>query len=346
MRKILTPNRIYPLILILLVFIVWKIRENKGLQLVELSGTTMGPIVYNIKYLDKDARDFKNEIDSLLKQFNRSLNTYDPDSEISQFNKNSVFQFDLPYFLPVLKESVSVHKATEGAFDPTVMPLVNAWGFGPEQTEMPDSSEVDSLKGFVDYDYIQFNEDQVWKLKHGVALDFSAIAKGYAVDVIAEYLKEKGIDNYFVDIGGEIICHGKNQKGDWWTVGIIDPLGDIFNRSIYAKVGLENKAIATSANNYNYIIKDGQRYVHTLDPSTGYPIEHNLLSASVFATKCITADAFATGFMVMGLDKAVSIIEGHEELEGLLIYSDKNGQLRSYSSGGISPEIVSEQTQN
>jgi thiamine biosynthesis lipoprotein len=333
-------KRLYPILLIIAVFIVWKWRQTDRSELVAISGKTMGPVVYNIKYLDENGANYVTGVDSVLELFNQSLNTYRPDSEISQFNKGTSFDFVLPYFRPVLERSKYVFTETEGAFDPTVMPLVNAWGFGPGEQEIPDSTTVDSLKAIVDFDLLTFDETKVEKLRPEVTIDFSAIAKGYGVDVVGEYLESKGVENYFVEIGGEILAKGKNDQGKAWAVGIINPLGDVFNRQIYAKVDLDNKAMATSANNYNYRIVDGIRYVHTIDPKSGYPVVHKLLSASVFAPDCMTADAFATAFMVMGLERSIEIVERIDELDAYLIYQDEEGFLQTYHSEGIRPERI------
>ena len=179
-------------------------------------------------------RDLKPEIDSLLESFNQSLSTYIPESEISRFNADTVFYFDLPFFLPVLKESKRIFNATGGAFDPTVMPLVRAWGFGPDKPELPDSSKIDSLLEFIGFEKISFDENKVVKSFRGVELDLSAVAKGYAVDVVAELLTDKGIENYFIEIGGEVICKGVNDRGGTWKVGIEDPTIEIVERSAKA----------------------------------------------------------------------------------------------------------------
>lgn len=287
---------------------------------------------YSIKYLSKDGTEYQQEVDSLLFVFNQSLSTYILNSEISQFNRDTVFYFELPFFLPVLKESKRVYVATDGAFDPTVMPLVRAWGFGPDQSQMPDSSKIDSLLQYVGFDKISFDSKMVTKSKPGVELDFSAVAKGYGVDVICMWLAEHGISNYFVEIGGEVKCKGVNNEGKSWRIGIEDPTREINSRSTKAIVELQNRAMATSGNYRNYYVVDGIPYSHTIDPASGFPVRNVLLSATVFADDCITADAFATAFMVIGLEKAKKIIEENPKIDGFLIYSDKTGKLRTFTS--------------
>ena len=324
-------SRIYPIILIIVLFAVWKYRESGKLRVVSLSGTTMGT-TYSIKYLSKDGTGYQQEVDSLLLVFNQSLSTYIPNSEISQFNRDTVFYFELPFFLPVLKESKRVYVATDGAFDPTVMPLVRAWGFGPDQSQMPDSSKIDSLLQYVGFDKISFDSKMVTKSKPGVELDFSAVAKGYGVDVIGMWLAEHGISNYFVEIGGEVKCKGVNNEGKSWRIGIEDPTREINSRATKAIVELQNRAMATSGNYRNYYVVDGIPYSHTIDPASGFPVRNVLLSATVFADDCITADAFATAFMVIGLEKAKKFIEENPKIDGFLIYSDKTGKLRTFTS--------------
>ncbi len=324
-------SRIYPIILIIVLFVVWKYRESGRLKEISLSGTTMGT-TYSIKYLSKDGTGYQQEVDSLLLVFNQSLSTYIPNSEISQFNRDTVFYFELPFFLPVLKESKRVYVATDGAFDPTVMPLVRAWGFGPDQSQMPDSSKIDSLLQYVGFDKISFDSKMVTKSKPGVELDFSAVAKGYGVDVIGMWLAEHGISNYFVEIGGEVKCKGVNNEGKSWRIGIEDPTREINSRATKAIVELQNRAMATSGNYRNYYVVDGIPYSHTIDPASGFPVRNVLLSATVFADDCITADAFATAFMVIGLEKAKKFIEENPKIDGFLIYSDKTGKLRTFTS--------------
>jgi FAD:protein FMN transferase len=336
MKPFLDKSKLYPLILLLLIFIVYKYREGNNEKKVVINGTTMGT-TYAIKYLHKEGLNFQASIDSLLEVFNQSMSTYIPDSEISLFNKNSDFEFRLPYFYPVLEKSQEVYEATGGAFDPTIMPLVNAWGFGPSKERVPDSSTVLYLLQLVNFKNIVFNDKVVKKTMPGAMLDFSAIAKGYGVDVIADFLASKDVKNMMVEIGGEVVCRGVNESGNLWTIGIDKP--DLEQRSFQAIVKLENKAVATSGNYRNFYVKDGKKYAHTLSPVTGFPVEHSLLSASVFSKDCMTADAYATAFMVMGLEKAKEVLEKHKELDAFLIYADENGQYKTFTTEGLKPFV-------
>jgi thiamine biosynthesis lipoprotein len=327
-------SRIYPLALILIVFIVWKFRESRNSEWISLNGQTMGT-TYSIKYQAPNGENYKDQIDSILLNFNDCLSTYIVNSEISRFNQDSILYFELPYFYPVLQKSQEIYNSTGGAFDPTVMPLVNAWGFGPDSGMLPDSSKVDSLKQFVGYDNIQFNEEKVWKSKNGIELDFSAIAKGYGVDIVAEFLSNQGLDNYFVEIGGEVMAYGLNDKDLFWRLGIEDPSLSLGQRTPKAIVELENMGMATSGNYRNYYLKDGVKYAHTINPHTGYPVEHSLLSATVFAKDCMTADAYATSFMVMGLEEAKMVLSAVDGLEAFMIFSNEEGALQTFSTQGV-----------
>lgn len=315
--------------------------------MVEISGTTMGTIGYSVKYFNENGFNYGAEIDSLLKVWNLSLSTYIPTSEISRFNSgDSCFHFESEYFLPVLEASKQVFEKSDGAFDPTVGPIVNAWGFGPDKSMVPDSSRVDSLKVLVGFEKISFDNSKVCKSIAGVKLDFSAIAKGYAVDVVADYLLEKGIDDLLVEIGGEIVCRGSKPGEAPWITAIEDPTVEVYEREILAVAELHNKAVATSGNYRNYYVRDGRKYAHTIDPSTGYPVFHSLLSASVFAENCMIADAYATAFMVVGLEKAKEILKQDEALDAYLIYTGEDGEIRTFVTEGIASHIKKYNAEN
>jgi FAD:protein FMN transferase len=335
-------RRFYPVILVLVVFIVWKYRESKkpALQFIEITGTTMGTIGYSVKYFSESGINYDTEIDSLLKVWNLSLSTYIPSSEISRFNvSDTCFYYESEYFLPVLKASREVFEVSGGAFDPTVGPLVNAWGFGPDKSMVPDSSRVDSLLMMVGFDKVSFDEVKLCKTIPGIKLDFSAIAKGYAVDVVADYIASKGIKDLMVEIGGEIVCRGVKPGDALWRTAIEDPTVQVYERKILAVAELSNKAVATSGNYRNYYVHEGKKYAHTIDPVTGYPVFHSLLSASVFADNCMIADAYATAFMVMGFDKASAVLEKNESLDAFLIYRNDDGTIGTYVTAGIKDRI-------
>jgi len=335
----LSRNRILPLLLIITLLIVWKINEEGDSKMVALNGATMGT-GYQVKYLDPEGLIYQTEIDSILEDLNQSLSTYLTESEISRFNRELKVEFAYDYFPTVLEQSRQIFQKTNGAFNPAVMPLVNAWGFGPEGRQSPDSAEVDSLLSLVDFEDIQFDSLAVWKTKEGVQLDFSAIAKGYGVDVIANFLTGKGLENYLVEIGGELICRGNNDKGELWRIGINTPIEFAPADSRVVTVKLQNRALATSGNYRNYYVKDGQKYAHTIDPKTGFPVQHSLLSASVFSNDCITADAYATAFMVMGLEDSKDLIARSPDLEAIFVYEDKEGNMSTFISPGLEGFIL------
>lgn len=303
-----------------------------------ITGQTMGNIVYNVKYPGHFLR-LKTQIDSVLMAFNRSQSTYIPGSEISRLNQSGQLVYESPYFFPVLEMSNKVYKETHGAYDPSVGALVNAWGFGPgAQILNIDSAIIDSLMAYKGFNRIQFDEERV-KMPSGFQLDFGAIAKGYAVDLIAMLLEENGVENYLVEIGGEVKCNGYNENHKSWSLGIEDPLVEQGERKILAIVRLRNKALATSGHYRNYYKKEGKTYAHIIDPRTGYHRRHNLLSASVFADNCMSADAYATAFMVLGLKESSVIVDRNDDLDAILVYQDHDGALRSYVSEDIKPYV-------
>lgn len=308
---------------------------------VYVTGTTMGTIVYNIKYLDNDKRNFKPAIDSLLVDFNQALSTYVPDSEISVFNRESVVEFELPYFPDVLKASADVYKKSDGAFDPTIGQLIDAWGFGAKNAIDPDSSQVDSLLQLVGFDKIRFNDQRVITAIDGVKLNFSAIAKGQAIDVVSDFLAHQGVTGYMVEIGGEVRCLGKNKEGEFWRIGIEVPdeqrVGGLFDA-----VRLQNQGMATSGNYRNFrILEDGRKVAHTIDPRTGYPKMQTLLSATVLAPNCMLADAYATACLAMGLEGARALILGEDSLEAYFIFADEKGDIQTYVSPGMEAQVLS-----
>lgn len=335
-------NIIYSAVLLTVVLAVYFTRDydwNKANtpKLYTFQGITMGKVGYDIKYLAPNNQGYEEDIDSLLKAFNQSLSTYISNSEISKFNQNNQFTFKSKFFYPVLAKSQEIYELTNGAFDPTVAPLVNAWGFGFKKEAFPDSVKVDSLKELIDFRKISFDKKKVSKKNKEMILDFSAIAKGYAVDVVADFLKEKGIQNYMVIIGGEVVCKGKNQKGEIWKISITDPNYKQKSPSplTFEVLALDNKAMATSGNYEQFYIKDGKKYAHTINPKTGFPVIHSLLSASVIAKDCMTADALATAFMVLGVEKSKNIIKKRQDIEGFLIYEDEQGKLKTFVSEGV-----------
>ncbi|GIV39957.1 MAG: FAD:protein FMN transferase [Thermonema sp.] len=347
-------NIIYSLLLLVSIVGVYHYRAHRkqqeqqaqqqqlGSGWFELRGSAQGT-TYQIKYYDSLRRDFQPAIDSLLRLFDQALSTYLPTSEISRFNAGDTKRlcYRLPYFLPVLQKSKEVYEATGGAFDPTVAPLVRAYGFAPAAPpEPPKGAVLDSLRRLVGFSNIDFNDSCVWKKRDFVQLDFNAIAQGYSVDVLADYLLAQGVHHFMIELGGELRCAGKNKEGNHWRIGIKDPLQAEKGKSVaYAIVELENEGLATSGNYEKFYVKNGKKYTHTIDPRTGYPVTHSLLSATVIAPDAMTADAYATAFMVVGLDEARRLLDKHPELKAYLIYDDR-GKLNAFVSPALKQRIV------
>lgn len=333
-------NIIYSLVLLTSLAVVWWVRDrhaasSENSPYISMRGQTMGT-TYNVKYRDDQRRSFKPGVDSLLEVFNQSVNHYLPDSEISRFNQQDTLDFELPYFYPVLERSGEIVEATGGAFDPTVAPLVNAWGFGPEDGQLPDSAAIDSLLQLVGFEKIKYTPEYVTRTSPGATLNFSAIAKGYGVDVVGEYLQSRGIENYMVEIGGEVRCRGVNDKGDRWRIGIDNP--DQAGKMSVA-VALDDQAIATSGDYRNFYVRDGKKYAHTINPATGYQVDHSVLSVSVIARDCMTADGFATAFMVLGLEGSREVLAQHPDLKAYIIYDD-SGTIKTFLTEGLENDII------
>lgn len=335
-------NILYTILLLVSMFGVYMYRKNQTQvpQPILVEGQTMGT-TYHITYFDSANRNFKISIDSLLVIINKSINNYDSLSEISQFNKSDGgIAFSLPYLLPPVSKAAEVFRASKGAFDPTVMPLVNAWGFSHGKMLSMNQQRVDSLQSFIGFEKIKITKDSLVKLDSHVQLDFGGIGQGYGADVITEFLKSKGISNMLVELGGEGMACGVNQTtGNPWNIGILDPNSTRDSIFFKAYVGLQDKSFTTSGNYFNYKIIDGKKYSHTIDPETGYPVQREILSASIFADNATLADAWGTAFMVMGHSKAMEILKEHPELDAFLIFTNANGNVETYATPGIAPFI-------
>lgn len=296
-----------------------------------VEGETMGT-TYHITYFDSKNRDFKASIDSLLVLVNKSINNYDSTSAVSQFNQNERgVAISSPYLLPPIKVCAEVFRASMGAFDPTVMPLVNAWGFSHGKMLSMNQQRVDSLQQFIGFEKVKFTQDSIIKLDSRVQLDFGGIGQGYGADVITDFLKSKGITNMLVELGGEGMACGINATtGQPWNIGILDPNSTRDSLFFKAYVVLQDKSFTTSGNYFNYKIVDGKKYSHTIDPETGFPVQREILSASIFASNTTIADAWGTAFMVMGHDKALEILKQHPELDAFLIFSTPDGKIQTY----------------
>lgn len=291
---------------------------------------------YAVTYYDSLNRNFQPQIDSLLTAFDESVSMWVPNSIISRINNGEQDVECDPIFIETYKLAHEVAVESGGAFDYTVGPLVNAWGFGFEDRKKVDQAMVDSLLPLVDYRKVRLIGNRVEMDHEGVRFDFNAVAQGYSVDLVGKFLSSKGIQDYLVDIGGEVLAMGEKPGEGKWIVGIEKPSETEYSdRMLEATLELKNKALATSGNYRKYYEENGVRYSHTIDPFTGYPVRHSLLSVSVIAVDCGTADAWATAFMVMGLEKAKSILEEKKDLEAFFIYSGEEGFMMTYATDGM-----------
>jgi len=305
-----------------------------------IEGNAQGT-TYHITYFDAENRNFSEEITQLLKDFDKSVSTYDTSSIISKINRNVPNVVVDETFITCFKKAKEIHKNTNGAFDPTVYPLVNAWGFGPEKYDLVSKDLIDSLRQFVGFDKIKLKGKKIIKKDPRVQLDFNAFAQGYSVDLVARLLKSKGIKAYIVEIGGEVYAEGTQPNGYVWTVGVEEPIDNKVSMNPYQVIIELNKlAVATSGNYRRFTEVNGVKIVHHIDPKTGYPTSNNLLSASIFSSECISSDAYATGILVMGLEKAKIYLAKHTELDAILIYSDDNGDLQVYETRGAKALIL------
>ncbi len=240
-----------------------------------------------------------------------------------------------PLFVRMYEKALEAHEITRGAFDITVAPLINVWGFGYREEGRRDSLYIDSLMNFVGMDKLYTRNDTLYKRLPGVRLDASGIAKGLGVDVVAEFLDSKGITDYLIEVGGELRVKGHNKEGKMWKIGIDKPLeNNILNREITMSVRFDEGAMATSGNYRNFYVKNNKRYVHTINPKTGYPFESDILSASVYAPTCMEADVYATAFMVLGFEKTKQLLKEKKELEAFLIYKE-NDEMKYWNTEGF-----------
>jgi thiamine biosynthesis lipoprotein len=319
--------------IIVILSVIWLSKSRFPGNYIRLAGFTQGT-TYHITYKSKDDRNLKNEIDTLLADFDRSLSTYIPNSIISGINQNDTNVIPDKHFLTVFQKALDVYRRSNGAFDITIAPVVNAWGFGFTEKTDPDSNLIDSLLQYVGMNKVALKNGKIVKQYPETMLDVNAIAQGYSVDVIAAYLDELGIRNYLVEIGGEVRTKGKNPRYETWTIGIDAPVDNNFvpGAMLQAKLLLKDGSLATSGNYRSFYEQDGIKYVHSIDPRTGYPVAGNLLSVTVLARDCMSADAWATAFMVMGLDKSVAFLKDQNDLQAYLIYSDTDGNYKTYTT--------------
>ncbi len=314
-----------------LVALLISCNSNKK-DMVTYTGFTQGT-TFSIKFYNKDdGQKLKLGIDSIFNAINYTASTYQENSIILKVNRNEEVLLNQD-FINIFNRSMEVSELSNGCFDITVGDLVRRWGFGFKTKKMPTDFQVDSLRKFVGYKNISIIDGKVVKKFPEIKIDFNAIAQGYTVDLVAEYFIKNGCNNFIVEIGGEVRASGAKEGNNPWVVGIEKPApNDTSSQTIQHKIQLVNKSISTSGNYRKYFIKDGIKYSHTIDPKTGYPVHHSLLSVSIIADDCTTADAYCTAFMVMGVEKAKEFLKVHPEIDAYFIYSDQNNQNLEFST--------------
>ncbi len=320
-RKKLTQLTILVILVAVTIFVV---RQQRTVPYQHNEGMVFGTI-YHITYQNQE--NLQKEIEKELQEVDASLSPFNENSIISKVNRNEDVQVD-DMFKEVFSLARQISEETDGAFDITVAPLVNAWGFGFKNDVQPTKSVIDSLKEIVGYNKVVLSNGKVKKEDSRILLDCSAIAKGYGTDIVANFLSSKGVENFMVEIGGEIVTSGNSEKNAPWRIGISKPIDDSLslNNEYEAVLEVTEIAMATSGNYRNFYYKDGKKYAHTINPKTGQPIQRNILSATVIAKDCATADGYATAFMVIGLDESVKILKRHPEVQAYFIYSDDTGE--------------------
>jgi len=330
-----------PFLVLLVIGTILIVRQQQSMPYQHNTGFVFGT-VYSITY--QSDKNLQKEIEAELKKVDNSLSTFNKNSVISKINRSEKVVPD-KMFLEVFNLAQSVSEETNGAFDITVAPLVNAWGFGFKKGDNPTRSMMDSLKPLVGYKKVQAVKEHgefiIRKSDPRIMLDCSAIAKGYGSDVVARYFMAHGVKNFMIEIGGEIVTRGYSPKRLPWKIGVTKPTDDSLNvkEEIQTILNVTDKAMATSGNYRNFYYKGGKKYAHTIDPTTGCPVQHDLLSATVLAGNCATADAYATSFMVMGMERAKEVLDRHPDLMAYLIYSDKDGKPAVWYSESLNGKI-------
>ena len=326
-----------PFLVLLIVGTVLIIRQQHAMPYQKCAGSVFGT-TYHITYQYDE--DLQAEIEAKMQEVDNSLSMFNKESVISRVNNNQHPKLTR-MFLEVFQQAQKISEDTEGAFDITVGPLVNAWGFGFKHEQLPDKHAVDSLMAIIGYQKVRCNGNQIIKSDPRIVLDCSAIAKGYGVDVIARLLSEKGISNYMVEIGGEVVTRGISEKRVPWKIGVTKPTDDPLaeGNELQTVLNVTDKAMATSGNYRNFYYKGKRKYAHTINPKTGYPVQHNILSATVLTSTCMRADAYATSFMVMGFEGARKVLERNPDLMAYIIYDD-HGQNKVWYSPSLQDKIA------
>ena len=327
-----------PFLVLLIVGTVVIIRHQSSIPYQHNSGMVFGT-TYNITY--QCDSNLHNSIIRELEKVDEALSPFNKKSVITAVNNNHDIEVN-DMFADVFLLAQKISDDTSGDFDITVAPLVNAWGFGFKNGTQPTKHNIDSLKNIIGYKKVKLEGRKVVKKDKRLMLDCSSIAKGYGSDVVARFLQKRGVKNYMVEIGGEIVTKGISPKRVPWKIGVTRPVDDSLSvsKELQSVINVTDKAMATSGNYRNFYYKNGKKYAHTIDPHTGYPVQHNILSSTVIADNCATADAYATAFMVMGLEKAQKLLERHPELMAYFIYSNKDGKNKTWCSEKLKKKVA------
>lgn len=321
-------------LLLFSILLLTSCNEKKESVKINIKGEAQGTY-YSVSFFSSDTIINKEVLDELLNDFDNSASNYKKGSIISKVNNNEVVVLD-DIFIGNYNMAMKISKETNGDFDITVRPLVQAWGFGSMKASDMDSIKVDSIMNFIGFNKVSIKDGVIIKEDNRLQLDFDAIAQGYAVDVISNYLVEKGIKNYLVDIGGEVFASEFKEDSVYWKVGIETPNDSaMYGDNLSAIVSLSNRGMATSGNYRKFYVKNGVKYSHTINPKTGFPIASRLLSATVITDLAASADAYATSFMVMGLENTIEFLKLHKNIDAYLIYSDDEGNYKTYVTSGV-----------
>ncbi|MEI6060706.1 MAG: FAD:protein FMN transferase [Bacteroidota bacterium] len=335
------PRISFCLLLSVLLFV--SCRHRKEPVLMKLQGETQGTY-YAITYYVNDSINLQSSIDSLLHRVDSTASTYKPNSIISRLNNNDPTARADAMYAAIFQKAMEVSEKTYGAFDITVGPLVQVWGFGFSNRMKMNQHIVDSLLCFVGYHKVMLDNGKLVKIDPRIRIDFNAIAQGYTVDVVAAFLDSKGLQSYLVDIGGEVLARRTKPGGEKWNVAIEKPGKNADDEpATQAVVSLQDMAISTSGSYRKFYEENGIRYSHTIDPATGYPVRHSTLSVSVLAKDCMTADAYATAFMVMGVEKGKQYLGKHPKMDVFFIYTAPDGSLKTFYTKGFKKILGKEQ---
>lgn len=335
----ITKSSIFRIVFLLFLIVgsIYIIRQQNTMPYQHNTGQIFGT-TYHITY--QSDKDLHREILQRLQLVDQTFSTFNDESIISKINRNEPVKLN-QMFIEVFDLAKTVSKDTHGAFDITVAPLVNVWGFGFKSGTPPTKAVIDSLRHLTGYEKVKLIGSTVRKQDPRIMLDCSAIAKGYGSDVVAQYLRSRDVENFMIEIGGEIVVQGNSDKRLPWKIGVTKPTDDSTqtNNELQTVLNVTNTAMATSGNYRRFYYKNGKKYAHTIDPKTGYPVQHNILSATVLANNCAKADAYATSFMVLGLEKTQQVLQHHPDLMVYLIYANGQGKNKVWYSPSLKKAI-------